>query len=114
MFRSTYINYGNGYDTNTGKFTCKIPGVYHFSVTLTKHDMILYLTDSYLRINGVYKLELYSNSHDDEKYMTEGTPLTLSGTFHLNKGDVVDIYGIPNHFDGHDCSTFTGFLITPD
>ena len=36
VFRSTYINSGNGYDTRTGGFTCKIPGVYHFSVTLTE------------------------------------------------------------------------------
>ena len=114
VFRSTYINNGNDYDTLTGKFTCEIPGVYHFSVTLTKYYKKFRSTKSYLRINGKRKLCLHWQSYYDEKNMFEATPFTQSGTFHLNDFDVVDVFGTPTCFYGQAASIFTGFLVTPD
>ena len=117
LFESTYINYGNSYDTSTGKFTCKIPGVYHFTVTLTKTHKKLQYIQAYLTINGVNKLFLYWDPYNDEKNEYEATPLTQSGTFHLNKGDVVivvNVAGTPYLFYGGELSSFTGFLVTPD
>ncbi|XP_060585935.1 semaphorin-5B-like isoform X1 [Ruditapes philippinarum] len=35
-FSSTIYQYGNDFDISTGIYTCHIPGVYHFSVTLIK------------------------------------------------------------------------------
>ena len=59
-------------------------------------------------------LELFWNPYNDDKNMFESTQLTQSGTFHLDKGDVVYVSGIPNDFYGSYYSTFSGFLITPD
>jgi phage-related protein len=116
VFRSVYINYGNAYSTSTGKFTCKVPGLYHFSVTLTKAYHRLSSVNAYLRINGSIKLYLWLDPYDnDDKFEYGATPLTQSGTFHLNKNDVVDIYSTPNYFVNNEMAcTFTGYLITPD
>ena len=112
VFERTYINSGNGYDTSTGKFTCKIPGVYHFSVTLLKEPNKRIDFDPKLLYKGGH-LHLYWYTSGKNYNMNEVTPLTQSATFHLNKGDVVHIQGIPDHFYTYG-STFTGFLITPD
>jgi phage-related protein len=116
VFKSVYINYGNAYNKYTGKFTCKVPGLYHFSVTVTKDYYKLSYVDAYLRINGSMKLQIWNYPYNkDDKFEYGSTPLTQSGTFHLNKNDVVDIYGIPDPLMTNDkVCTFTGYLITPD
>ncbi|XP_053381978.1 A disintegrin and metalloproteinase with thrombospondin motifs 3-like [Mercenaria mercenaria] len=111
LFQNTYINNGNAYNTTTGEFTCFIPGVYHFVMTLTKEIGDISYVRAFLRINGRYKLPLYLNPIGNERgmYMMSG-----AGTFHLDQNDIVDVYGIPyNYHNGH-YSYFTGFLITPD
>ncbi|XP_060585508.1 uncharacterized protein LOC132741371 [Ruditapes philippinarum] len=96
VFQNTHINYGDAYDTSTGQFTCIIPGLYHFSVTLTKsHIGKLNNICADLRINSSRQLRMYWDPYEDEKLESEATPLTQAGTFHLNKNDVVDIYGSP-------------------
>jgi hypothetical protein len=57
---------------------------------------------------------MYWDPYEDEKLESEATPLTQAGTFHLNKNDVVDIYGTPYYFYSSYYSTFTGYLITSD
>jgi hypothetical protein len=70
-----------------------------------------------LRINGYYILTLYWHPYLNESKKSQfgATSLTQSGTFHLNKNDVVDIFGIPNNFDPKSSlGIFTGYLIIPD
>ncbi|XP_053388670.1 semaphorin-5B-like [Mercenaria mercenaria] len=112
LFRNTYINNGNAYDTTTGKFTCNVPGVYHFVVTLLKQYQVINSVSAHIRINGSNKLLLYLRTKGDD--YNEVYMLTGAGTFHLNRNDVVDVYGVPNYFYSVTDSYFTGFLITPD
>ncbi|XP_053383251.1 adhesion G protein-coupled receptor B3-like isoform X2 [Mercenaria mercenaria] len=112
LFQKTYTNFGNAYDTTTGKFTCNIPGVYHFVVTLLKCFQDINKVFADLKINGSNKLQLFlrpKNNNYNEAYM-----LTGAGTFHLNRNDVVHVHGVPNYFYNSYNSYFTGFLITPD
>lgn len=36
-FNKIMSNYGNGYSTSTGKFTCKIPGLYFFTISIISY-----------------------------------------------------------------------------
>ena len=104
---------GNAYSNETGKFTCFTDGTYYFSVTLTKfYKRITYLT-AYLRINGKNKIRLLSDPSNNNNNEIEASPLTASGTYYLNKGDEVFIFGQPDNFYDGVHSQFTGFLITP-
>ena len=114
LFRSAYVNDGSGFNTKTGKFTCKIPGLYYFSVTLTKAYVKLPYVYAYLRINDESRLVMYWVPYSDDMSEYEGTPLTQSGTFRLYKNDVVYVYGNPGNMYGALYSTFTGYLISAD
>ena len=99
------VNYGNDFSGSTGLFTCRIPGLYAFSVTLSRRkehgNVHAYLTAPsgsltlFGQIGGTYSM-------------------SASGTFHLNKKDVVYVDGNPSYFGGGTYSYFTGFLIKPD
>ncbi|XP_053381979.1 A disintegrin and metalloproteinase with thrombospondin motifs gon-1-like [Mercenaria mercenaria] len=114
LFRNTYTNFGNAYNTTTGKFVCNVPGVYHFVVTLTKYFQDIGFINAYLRINGSTKLYLHINPEDDNSNEVGAYMLTGAGTYHLDRNDVVYVYGIPNYFYYGSYSYFTGFLIIPD
>ncbi|XP_053383247.1 complement C1q-like protein 3 [Mercenaria mercenaria] len=112
LFQNTHINNGNAYSTTTGKFTCNVPGVYHFVVPLTKRYQDINSVYAYMKINGSNKLALFLRPKDNN--YNEAYMLTGAGTFHLNRNDVVYVYGVPNYFYSGSNSYFTGFLITPD
>jgi hypothetical protein len=113
-FTKTEFNIGDAYNSVTGKFTCFKPGTYHFSVTLTKfYKRITYLA-AYLKINGKCKIRILSDPSNNNNNEYEALPLTASGTYHLDKGDEVFIYGEPDNFYDGVHSQFTGFLISPD
>ncbi|XP_070572309.1 complement C1q tumor necrosis factor-related protein 3-like [Ptychodera flava] len=38
IYDRVYVNVGNGYSKDTGKFTCSVSGVYFFTFTARKHD----------------------------------------------------------------------------
>ncbi|XP_045182704.2 uncharacterized protein LOC123541344 [Mercenaria mercenaria] len=113
LFQRTELNIANGYSNSTGQFTCKIPGVYHFVVTLTKAPKAGSLR-TYLRINGNIGLHMRFKPEDDDNDAFGINMLTAAGTFHLDLNDVVDVYGVPNNFYDSDFSCFSGFLITLD
>ncbi|XP_045181648.2 uncharacterized protein LOC123540580 isoform X2 [Mercenaria mercenaria] len=114
LFQNTYINNGNAYNTATGNFTCNVPGVYHFVVTLTKRYRDTEEINAYLRINGSSMLPLVFKPKADDSNEVGVYMLTGAGTFHLDRNDVVYVDSYPEYFYESNWSYFTGFLITPD
>ncbi|WAR08192.1 HMCN1-like protein [Mya arenaria] len=91
LFANVMLNKGNDYNNNAGAFTCRIPGLYFFSVTLTKKaDVDIYYITCYLQVNGQNKLHIYADPNGalTEKGSYSGT---TSGTFHLNQNDTVQM-----------------------
>ncbi|XP_060600740.1 A disintegrin and metalloproteinase with thrombospondin motifs adt-1-like [Ruditapes philippinarum] len=101
------VNYGNDFSGATGLFTCRIPGLYAFSVTLSREDGIYGNVHAYLRVSNVSPLTLFSQ-------IVGQYSMSATGTYHLNKNDVVYVDGNPNYFNGGTYSYFSGFLIKPD
>lgn len=114
IFTHVIYNYGNGYSTSTGKFTCSIPGIYYFSVHLaykflmnftpetSKIDCSIYV-NSALQANAVGTVET-------------GYIFSFSGTYQLKEHDTVYVGGCkldpPLFVDRN--SYFNGFLVYPD
>ncbi|XP_053386492.1 A disintegrin and metalloproteinase with thrombospondin motifs adt-2-like [Mercenaria mercenaria] len=110
VFPHVIENYGNGYDSSTGRFTCKVPGIYNFAVQISK---------VYGKSNA-FECFIYKNSVQEvgaiEGPVGQTYSMSISATFHLNKNDYVYIggcTGIVDYFT-HRKSSFTGFLVTPD
>ncbi|XP_060586161.1 complement C1q-like protein 2 [Ruditapes philippinarum] len=108
-------SYGNEYDTNTGNFTCKYPGIYMFSFQISKQwwshqpDFL----ECYICVNGVYRVGARSDPHGDDK---DGYSISVTGTFHLKINDIVNVGACAALFAAHNDarSSFTGVLIVPD
>ena len=103
-------NYGSGYSSSTGKFTCSHPGLYYFSTSLIKMrttpkvDYIkcyMYKDDSML---------IGTNTDPTDDDTDKGSYETSAFiTVHLSRGDQVYVecpYGKLNVY-----SSFSGFLI---
>jgi hypothetical protein len=115
-FPNTIINHGNDYDRSSGIFTCEVPGIYHFAVTLSIKDQDGSSTTScYLTINSGRKVQIYIHVYlGDGKYAEY--PATATGVFHLSKGDTVKISDCEkyNRFYSDTSTIFMGFLVTAD
>lgn len=104
-FQRVELNNGSSYSGLTGKFTCKVSGVYHFSVVLSRKRAVFGNVHAYLSVAGHLKLTLFGQ-------IQGAYPLSASGTFHLNQNDEVYVQGFPEKFFGGTYSFFTGYLIT--
>ncbi|XP_053386273.1 uncharacterized protein LOC123538197 [Mercenaria mercenaria] len=115
-FPHTHLNSGGAYSPSTGRFTCKIPGFYHFAVTLTKVRKKIDVIIANVRINGVVKLLLQSDPYNDsDGHFDYGSySLSAAGTFRLNVSDYVDVHSYPYDLYNDDSSFFTGVLVIPD
>lgn len=111
LFDQVFVNEHSGYDTNTGVFTCPVPGLYvfHLHAYSSNKDTVMWL--ELLHNDRVTVSVSGYNSH------TVGSQTVM---LKLRQGDRVKIqskeaqefslFGLPEQV----YSTFTGYLLHPD
>ncbi|XP_074498091.1 complement C1q tumor necrosis factor-related protein 5 [Sebastes fasciatus] len=111
-FDKVVLNEQGDYNTETGRFTCKVPGVYYFAVHATVYRASL-------------QFDLMKNAHTVASYFQYygnwPKPASLSGgsMLHLIPGDQVWVQMALSEYNGFYSSTktdstFTGFLVYSD
>jgi len=112
-FSTTVTNVGNGYDMDTGIFTCTTPGYYFITVSLLKEWDHHSWARCSIRKNSGDLVEAFTRpsfTHDSR------TAAVASVLVHLAVGDQVKLAGCSaiNTFNRSITSTFSGFLVAPD
>lgn len=111
-FDKVILNEQGDYNSETGRFTCKVPGVYYFTVHATVYRASL-------------QFDLMKNAHTVASYFqfygNWPKPSSLSGgcLLHLIPGDQVWVQMSLSEYNGFYSSTktdstFTGFLLYSD
>lgn len=111
-FDKVMLNQQGDYNSETGRFTCKVPGVYYFAVHATVYRASL-------------QFDLMKNAHTVASYFqfygNWPKPASLSGgsLLHLIPGDQVWVQMALAEYNGFYSSTktdstFTGFLVYSD
>lgn len=111
-FDKVVLNEQGDYNPETGRFTCKVPGVYYFAVHATVYRASL-------------QFDLMKNGHVVASYFqfygNWSKPAALSGgsLLHLVPGDQVWVQMSLGEYNGFYSSaktdsTFTGFLVYSD
>uniref|UniRef100_A0A8C6T6A3 C1q and TNF related 5 n=1 Tax=Neogobius melanostomus TaxID=47308 RepID=A0A8C6T6A3_9GOBI len=111
-FDKIIINEQDDYNAETGRFTCKVPGVYYFAVHATVYRSSL-------------QFDLMKNGHAVASYFqfygNWPKPVSLSGgsLLHLVPGDQVWVQMALSEYNGlysssKTDSTFSGFLVYSD
>lgn len=112
QFDKVLLNEQDDYSPETGRFTCKVPGVYFFTVHATVYRTSL-------------QFDLMKNAHTVASYFqfygNWPKPVSLSGSslLHLVPGDQVWVQMSLSEYNGFYSSTktdstFTGFLVYSD
>ena len=105
-FPETLLNIGNDYDTTTGQFTCRYPGIYVFLVNL-------YIIDGsksvkcQIQKNG----HTYTYAHASNSVYNEGSASTI---LRLKRGDKVDVGDCVRADNIYEGTSFIGFLLQAD
>ena len=107
-------NYGSGYSSSTGKFTCSHPGLYYFSTSLIKlRDTTTPVDrigcDIYKNTSSLVYTFINPTDDDTDKGSYETSAFIV---VHLSRGDQVYVncgYGKLSSL-----SSFSGFLVQSD
>ena len=112
-FSTTVTNVGNGYDMDTGIFTCTTPGYYFITVSLLKEWDHHSWTQCSILKNSDNLVWAYTDTSDSHNSHTTAVASVL---VHLSVGDQVKLAHCTaiNTFVGDRSSTFSGFLVAPD
>ncbi|XP_052282757.1 coadhesin-like isoform X1 [Dreissena polymorpha] len=114
-FPNIILNEGNDYVASNGLFTCRIPGLYYFSVNLEKRresSRTIDQVNAYIRVNGATKAQAHADPHDDENTDTGSYMIGTAATLRLSQGDRVNI--AVSSYAHFQAGTFTGVLIETD
>ncbi|WAR08195.1 hypothetical protein MAR_018153, partial [Mya arenaria] len=89
-FPNVILNEGNDYNSATGEFTCRVPGLYIVTAAIGKNygTNVVYIL-CYIQINGSNKLYLYDDplSNNDQ----DGYASSATGTFRLKVHDRISV-----------------------
>lgn len=110
-FTSLLYNSGNSYSLTTGKFVCRVPGLYLFSATIIKFMGSSNEASCYIDINNSMILRVLANSNNDHDPYPSGTNMLVK---HLVIGDVVSLAGCDGVSHMYPSSSFSGVLVSPD
>lgn len=104
VFTNVVTNIGGQFNTTTGQFRCKVPGIYNFLFHMRKKDEPT-CVHCYIQKNKNKLIDVHVHPNTAVSDSFSG-----SGVFYLNNGDIVDIGGCSyNHLRSD--SYFTGFLV---
>ncbi|WAR08191.1 SEM5B-like protein, partial [Mya arenaria] len=88
-FPYVILNDGNDYNSSTGVFTCRVPGLYLVTATLSKDlGTTVDWVACYIQQNGANKLYLYHDMRGDD---VDGYATSTTGTFRLRVNDQIRI-----------------------
>ncbi|NXI30994.1 C1QA protein, partial [Sterrhoptilus dennistouni] len=110
VFDRVITNQENSYNPQTGKFTCKIPGLYYFTFqVVSSGDLCLGITK-----NGVRAVSFCDNNSQGTLQVNSG-----SSVLSLTVGDQVFLTTDPARgssiYSGSEAdSVFSGFLVSPE
>ena len=112
-FTSVKENYGSGYSSSTGKFTCSHPGLYYFSTSLIKsrdytHPVDMISCYIYKNTSDLVLTAINPTDDDTDKGSYETSAFLV---VHLSRGDQVYVKCY-DRLD--DYSSFSGFLVQSD
>ena len=113
-FSKVLTNIENRYNNITGEFTCNRPGLYYFSLSLSKARTSGRVYDRiwcHIRKNGNDMIRAWLDPTDDT---TDDGGYEASNflLLHLNVGDIVDVGNCQRDTPAYGTdSSFTGFLV---
>ncbi|XP_043914871.1 C1q-related factor-like isoform X1 [Protopterus annectens] len=109
LFDNVLVNYGNGYNKQTGMFTCTIPGVYTFNYSLLPRrdstNTVVWLIKNGDKLSYIHSVSTAGNAQ----------AASLNAMLHLNAGDRVWIQlqqGEP--WTGNNSLCFQGYQLFSD
>lgn len=109
-YEHEYLNWGNGYNNNTGMFTAPRSGVYSFAVTIYSTNSTGHTenTCANLQVNNVTTelLEKFSGDPEDSNTVVIAAQLGAGDQVAVNLRQGCIICDNENHYN-----TFTGFLV---
>ncbi|XP_061072521.1 complement C1q tumor necrosis factor-related protein 5 [Conger conger] len=111
-FDHVLLNEQGDYDAETGRFTCKVPGVYYFTVHATVYRASLQFDLMKNSLTAASYFQFYGN-------WPKPASLTGGSLLHLVPGDTVWVQMALSEYNGlysspKTDSTFTGFLLYSD